>query len=188
MLFIITAYILVASFFAIEWKFRIGREAQSFRPGEKDRGTSPVLGTSITIMLVTLVTLPWFRLDPLVPAVPYGIFGVVLCAVGIGVRLLANKTLGEFYTRTLLIKSSHQIVDRGIYGVIRHPGYSGQIAMFSGAALATADGVVAGIVAAIALTAYGYRIFVEEKMLVTKFGKDYVDYMERTKRLIPGIF
>ena len=32
---------------------------------------------------------------------------------------------------------------------------------------------------------YGYRIHVEEKVLVSELGSGYVDYMKRTKRVIP---
>jgi protein-S-isoprenylcysteine O-methyltransferase Ste14 len=32
---------------------------------------------------------------------------------------------------------------------------------------------------------YGYRIFVEEKVLINEFGNSYVEYMKRTKRVIP---
>jgi protein-S-isoprenylcysteine O-methyltransferase Ste14 len=33
--------------------------------------------------------------------------------------------------------------------------------------------------------AYGYRIFVEEKVLISELGDSYVEYMKRTKRVIP---
>jgi len=32
---------------------------------------------------------------------------------------------------------------------------------------------------------YGYRMLVEEKVLVSELGESYVEYMKRTKRIIP---
>ena len=34
----------------------------------------------------------------------------------------------------------------------------------------------------------GYRINVEEKALKGEFGKDYLEYAKKTKRLIPFLF
>jgi protein-S-isoprenylcysteine O-methyltransferase Ste14 len=36
--------------------------------------------------------------------------------------------------------------------------------------------------------AIGYRINVEEKVLVSELGDDYVRYMKNTKRLIPFVY
>jgi protein-S-isoprenylcysteine O-methyltransferase Ste14 len=33
----------------------------------------------------------------------------------------------------------------------------------------------------------GYRIHVEEKLLVSKLGDEYIEYMNETKRLVPYI-
>jgi protein-S-isoprenylcysteine O-methyltransferase Ste14 len=35
---------------------------------------------------------------------------------------------------------------------------------------------------------YGYRMLVEEKVLVSDLGYNYVDYMKRTKRILPFVF
>jgi len=34
---------------------------------------------------------------------------------------------------------------------------------------------------------YGYRIRVEEKVLVEKFEEDYIAYLNATKVLVPGV-
>jgi protein-S-isoprenylcysteine O-methyltransferase Ste14 len=34
---------------------------------------------------------------------------------------------------------------------------------------------------------YGYRMLAEERILVRKLGGPYIDYMKRTKRVIPFI-
>jgi len=38
------------------------------------------------------------------------------------------------------------------------------------------------------LTALLYRIHVEEKVLVSSLGSEYVEYQKRTKRLIPWVW
>jgi len=34
---------------------------------------------------------------------------------------------------------------------------------------------------------YGYRMRVEERVLLSALGQDYAEYMKRTKRLIPSL-
>ena len=45
-------------------------------------------------------------------------------------------------------------------------------------AAALIDVVIFGVV-------YGYRMFVEERVLINELGNSYVEYMKRTKRVIP---
>jgi protein-S-isoprenylcysteine O-methyltransferase Ste14 len=35
---------------------------------------------------------------------------------------------------------------------------------------------------------FGYRIHIEEKLLISKLNGEYIKYMAKTKRLIPYIF
>jgi len=51
--------------------------------------------------------------------------------------------------------------------------------------LALQSGAATLINVAIFSFAYGYRIYVEEKVLKNELGNDYVEYMKHTKRVIP---
>jgi protein-S-isoprenylcysteine O-methyltransferase Ste14 len=54
-----------------------------------------------------------------------------------------------------------------------------------GIALQSWGGVLAIVV--VSGLAIGYRIYIEEKVMVLELGDDYVQYMKRTKRLIPFV-
>ena len=41
------------------------------------------------------------------------------------------------------------------------------------------------VLQAVFIVSYGYRMKVEEKTLLTELGYNYVNYMKRTKRIIP---
>jgi len=45
--------------------------------------------------------------------------------------------LGRFFTRTLRVTGEQRVVSDGPYRVVRHPGYLGDILMWTGAALTT---------------------------------------------------
>jgi protein-S-isoprenylcysteine O-methyltransferase Ste14 len=71
---------------------------------------------------------------------------------------------------------------------VRHPGYLGVLLLWLGAGLASANVLVAGLIAISMGRAYRRRIGSEEAMLTDTFGEDYVAYTHRTRRLIPWVY
>ncbi len=114
--------------------------------------------------------------------------GIFLMIIGIIVRQWSIFILGRFFTLTVGVQKNHKVVDHGPYRYIRHPSYSGlfMIMIGIGLALCTWGGALAILV--LSGLAFGYRMYVEEKVLVSELGDDYIQYMKRTKRLIPFVF
>jgi len=106
----------------------------------------------------------------------------MLC--GITLRVQANRTLGKFYTRTLLIKESHNVVQERPYKKVCHPGYLRIMLMWVGAGLATVNWIATAIITLTTVAAYQYRINCEEDMPVSSIGKHYKEYVKHTWRLI----
>lgn len=115
-------------------------------------------------------------------------FGLALMVAGVGLRVWAMRVLGEYYTRTLRTAQQQNLVDRGPYRVIRHPGYLGVLMLWVGAGLATANWMATLLIALVMFVAYHYRIQSEEQMLAATFGEQYRQYAGRTRRLIPFVF
>jgi len=113
--------------------------------------------------------------------------GIVLMIVGILVRQWAIFVLGRFFTVTVSVQKNQKVVDYGPYQFVRHPSYLGLLLIIIGVGLAL--GSWAGILILLVMNgiALGYRIQIEEKVLVSELGKDYVEYTKRTKRLIPFV-
>ena len=107
---------------------------------------------------------------------------------GISIRLWANRTLGEYYTRTLRVATAQTIVQKGPYRNIRHPGYLGSMLMWVGAGLATTNWLVVSLAVVVMSAAYYYRIRVEEQMLMATMSAEYLEYKARTWKLIPFLF
>ena len=113
-------------------------------------------------------------------------FAVMIC--GIAVRSLAIYQLGRLHMPVVAIQADHPLMDKGLYGVVRHPSYLGATLGFLGFGLALGSWPAALLTLAGALVGYGYRIRVEERALVQGLGERYVQYMQRTKRFIPWIY
>ncbi len=188
---IIVYLLCIYLFFGVERRLRIGKEAKSWKPGQHDKGSQKVLEIGFAIVLLIFVIAPvlnYFHIGRLDPEWLIGGIGIIVMITGIWIRYWSAKTLGEYYTRTLLIKERHLIIDLGPYRFIRHPGYLGIIIAFIGAALGMNNEFAIVIIPIILIIMYGYRIKTEENMMKRTFGQAYTEYMKRSRRIIPFIF
>jgi protein-S-isoprenylcysteine O-methyltransferase Ste14 len=103
-------------------------------------------------------------------------------------RLVAVATLKRRFTVKVSIIEKHEIVDTGIYGVIRHPAYLGHLVSLLGIGLILGNWVGLSALVVLPLAGILYRIHVEERALLRYFGPAYQAYINRTKRLLPGIW
>jgi protein-S-isoprenylcysteine O-methyltransferase len=184
----ITAFLgiaLLIIWVSFELVLRSPGEASSWRADRRDR--------SSTVMLIIAFLLAAV-LPPTLSRMGVGLIGneawlgLVFAVIGLLIRGWSMRTLGGAYTRTLRTSADQKLVTNGPYRWIRHPGYSGSIAVWVGAALAFHNWIAAGIVALMMLTVYGWRITAEERMLEDTFGEEYRFYAARSSRLFPGLY
>ena len=116
------------------------------------------------------------------------ISGLALIIIGLVIRWAAIFTLRRYFTVNVAVVEGQKVIDTGLYKYIRHPSYAGSVLSFLGLGLSFSNWLTPIIITVPILLAYLYRIKVEEIALVQTLGDDYVEYMKRTKRLIPGIY
>ncbi len=133
---------------------------------------------AILLAIKNIATLPGWVFYP----------GIVLMIAGIFVRQWSIFILGRFFTQVVSVQKSQKVVNNGPYRFIRHPAYSGMLLTMIGIGLALQSWGGVLVILVMSGIAFGYRIHVEEKFLVSELGDDYVRYMKRTKRLIPFVF
>jgi protein-S-isoprenylcysteine O-methyltransferase Ste14 len=86
------------------------------------------------------------------------------------------------------VQSDHRLIRSGPYRFVRHPGYTGFVLMTLGVVLGYSSVIgLAGIVLLL-LPGLAYRMNVEERLLAEHFGDEYIDYVRRSKKLIPGVW
>jgi protein-S-isoprenylcysteine O-methyltransferase Ste14 len=116
-----------------------------------------------------------------------GIAGAAFLVGGLGLYVIARRALGEFFSEDVRIIPEHKLVTGGPYRLIRHPIYLGEI--FFGLSIPMILGSLYGfIIMLVPILLVIYRIGIEEKMLVSRFGQEYLDYASKTKKLIPYIY
>lgn len=117
-----------------------------------------------------------------------GYLGCLFIAFGVTIRLIAVTTLKQQFTTQVSIIEKHKIVATGIYKVIRHPAYLGYLVSLLGIGLVLGNWVGLAALVVFPLLGILYRIHVEESVLLGYFGSAYQEYVNRTKRLLPGIW
>ncbi len=114
--------------------------------------------------------------------------GIFFIITGLFLRWIAILQLGKSFTVDVAITDAASLKTNGIYSRVRHPSYSGLLCVITGFALAMGSIFPFVIFVIPVFSAVIYRIAVEEKVLINEFGDSYMEYIKRTKRIIPGIY
>jgi protein-S-isoprenylcysteine O-methyltransferase Ste14 len=112
--------------------------------------------------------------------------GLVCCCIGIVVRVLALKALGECFSAYVTLQPNHRLVRGGIYKNIRHPLYLSLLLLPIGVALVFAS-YLGGPILILAAIFVIDRMIREERLLAAHFGDEFEDYRRHTWRLLPFI-
>jgi len=114
------------------------------------------------------------------------VVGLGLTAVGLGASMLVVLQ-NSWAAGTIEIQTGQELVARGLYGIVRHPMYSGATLMLVGIPLGLGSfwGLLPGLLGVVALIV---RTVDEEKLLVQDLP-GYPDYRARVRyRMVPYLW
>ena len=116
--------------------------------------------------------------------IPVGWAMVAITFLGFAFAWWARIHLGPLWSGGVEAKPGHRVIEGGPYALVRHPIYTGLLAVT--AAVATVHANVAAV-AGLALVTLGFilKARVEERFLQAELG-GYDDYRRRVPMLIPG--
>lgn len=160
---------------------RMRRKGVNIKNNDEGSKTGLMVGVIASIIVASLMSSNG--------EMPEGVYivGVGVMIIGIIVRQWSIAVLGCYFSGSVGIQEGQDVIDKGPYGLIRHPAYTGTIVTVLG--YAVIQGSILGIFLVILICAvvYNYRINIEEKLLVSELGDSYLSYMKRTKKIIPYI-
>lgn len=113
-----------------------------------------------------------------------GIIGLSISVIGAIIACTSRYRLGKNWSLSVQKKENHQLIQDGIYKVVRHPIYTGLLLLFIGNAIIVGDyrAIIAVLIVFVSLW---LKLKKEEKLLTETFGTKYTEYKNRTKALIP---
>lgn len=86
------------------------------------------------------------------------------------------------------LRKKSVLMKKGIYGIVRHPIYSGTLITFFGIVIIF-YALVSLIYFPISVILYNLMIRYEEKALIEEYGEEYTEYKKQvTKKIIPFVF
>jgi protein-S-isoprenylcysteine O-methyltransferase Ste14 len=187
--FLLAGYILVGAFIIMERALRRGETAKTLQRGSRDRGSTLLIGAAFGAGLLLPIIVDGLGIGvPFPLGLTAALPAVAIMVAGIWLRAWAASSLGRYYTRTLVTTSGQRVVSTGPYAKVRHPGYLGDILLWSGFGVLSGNLVAVILFPVVFAAVYLYRISVEEGMLVDALGDDYIEYRRRTRRLIPLVY
>lgn len=112
--------------------------------------------------------------------------GLILFAAGLLLAVIARLQLGKQWSDIEVgsVAGDHKLIDRGVYGLIRHPIYTGDLLLLTGLELALNSWLVLGVLAL--LVAVWRKVDQEEARLAAQLPS-YRAYQQRTKRFVPFV-
>ena len=162
---------------------RIRRDRPAF---EQQIGPLPEVGALVA----------WF-VPPLILLSGIGMMAIeqpILRVLGVGLSLYSQvmvawtvRTLGRLLIPGLAVFRDHVLVTSGPFRWIRHPLYSGALALWLGAALGTLNWLLLALWP-LFVAAVVSELPKEERMLRAKFGAPYEAYEAQTGRFLPRLW
>jgi protein-S-isoprenylcysteine O-methyltransferase Ste14 len=154
----------------------------------RDKGSLWVLYISITIGYILSFSIGSTRIGRIYHWDTFFGIGVVMVVLGLIVRIQSMVTLNNNFTYSVSKVEGHKLVESGIYKKIRHPGYLGQLIIFVGISVSMSNWLSVLFMVIPISIGYNYRVNVEERFMLEQFGQDYLNYKNRTKKIIPMIY
>ena len=154
----------------------------------KDRGSAIVLrlcavAGSVLAALALNVRSTTFSDGPVV----FGV-GLGLMFAGIGLRWWCFRTLGRYFTFTVMTSAGQPVIDAGPYRVLPHPSYAALLLVLIGIGLTYGSWLSLVALTIFPLAGLMKRMRVEEAALAAALGPAYTRYTSTRKRIIPFVW
>ena len=147
--------------------FSIDRGNGNMKRERKDKILMVILGIVFFLNIIAINLFP-SNIEELV------VTGYTICGIGALLYVLSVLTLRK--------KGVSNIIDSGIYGIIRHPMYLGSMIMFFSHIFLGQNWIV--VIGTIVALACCYLIILsDEEKNLEKFGDNYKRYMQKVPRI-----
>lgn len=143
-------------------------------------------GEGLLFVKATIVAIIFFGVHPLLQFF-VRMSGNFMTLLGIYLISVGVWELGENTSIRLAPLSHSKLVTSGIYSVVRHPMYSGLLALCIGISITgnSVDKMIFSFILSLVIDKIAEN---EEALLIQKHGRNYADYAATTKRFIPQVY
>jgi protein-S-isoprenylcysteine O-methyltransferase Ste14 len=129
--------------------------------------------------------LPWLARRPSSPHRDRAAMALVPLSVIFGSA--AVRQLGKQWRVPAALIGDHELIQRGPYGVVRHPVYLSFFGMTLAGAFIATGWRVTGIAAGLFVAGTEIRVRAEERLLEERFGEEFARYRARVPAYLPFV-
>lgn len=187
---VIMAFVLIYLLWSIISQVWIYKDPDEYVVEDDDRKSYLYLQLTYMVALffaaIDFVGMHITRIKSLEPTIIYA--GFILFLFSCWISWWGFRSLGKYFNPRVAVYENHRLITEGAYRNIRHPLYLGSLVSFMAIPLVFNSWGALLILILTTLPALIYRINIEEEFLLEHFGDDYRQYMDRTKKIIPGIW
>ncbi len=178
------ADVTLAVWAVLELCVRVGEAVHRKGRGDRDRATRVWIAIGLGAAIAAALVLRPVLQTP----EPLRVAGVAVMWLGLVLRGWAIVALGASFRTTVEVDPGQAVVARGPYRWIRHPSYTGLLAILAGLGLAAGSWLSLAVCVVLPLPAIVWRIRVEEAELERVLGDAYRGYAATRARLIPRVW
>jgi len=140
--------------------------------------------TYFLLALLAMVSLHFFLpVFEIIPS-PWTMIGVIFLLAGILLSLAGDHLFRQVGTTIKPFEESAALVTKSVFRISRNPMYLGFALLLTGAAVLLGSLTPFVVIPAFVLAIDRLFIRTEEKMLLEKFGQDYLEYQLQVRRWI----
>jgi protein-S-isoprenylcysteine O-methyltransferase Ste14 len=111
--------------------------------------------------------------------------GTVLVVAGVVLMIWARLALGAMWAGRPMIQEHHELHTDGPYRLVRHPIYTGLLAVMAGLTLIAGFGSTV-VILVFVIGWLLWRVRVEDRLLIATFGEQAREYQAAVPALVPG--
>lgn len=152
-----------------------------------ERGVMLLVFVGNLLVPVLYLLTPWLAFADyhLPPAATWP--GTLLIAFALWLFWRSHADLGLNWSVTLEVRQGHQLVDQGVYRLIRHPMYTAILLFGIAQGLQLHNWFAGWLALATFVVLIAIRTPREEQMMRETFDEKYIQYSQRTGRFLPKL-
>ncbi len=158
------------------------------RKGKLERALLVLMTVGFLILPLAYVFTPVLACASYAPRTWALACGGVCLAASLWVFHRSHADLGRNWSVSLELRADHQLVESGMYGLVRHPMYSALFLYAIAQCLLLANWIAGPSCLAAFTIMFACRIGREERMMMDRFGEQYRAYRGRTRRVVPWVW